>query len=88
MGHRLDLTFDAGVVVGDHGNVDIAKLELTDELCLRRLGHVDGVPAGASEVGTLGSGGKARTLNDDHGAAVMGPGSRLPACGHGQRPQF
>src|ERR671936_2381647 len=65
-------SLDADVVVGDHGDVRVAELELAAEVPLRIGGHVDDVPACSLEPFRLGPCGKARSLDDDDRAAVAG----------------
>ncbi len=86
MRDRFDLAFDACVVISDDCNVHVTQLELSNQLGLGRLCHVDGRPSRPREICALRTGGKARSLDDDKGSAVVRLGPGLLAGNNCQRP--
>src|SRR6202008_2037351 len=72
---------EAGVIIGDQGDVDITHGQLACQGDLRILGHIDDFPALSAEPLALGARGKTWALNNDHRAAIVNRDAQLPPDG-------
>jgi len=63
------------IVVGDHGDGDVADFGFAGELGLLQVGHADDVKSGGSVEVAFGFGGELRAFHADVGAAAFGDDS-------------
>lgn len=90
LAHRFHvrIVFDPGVVISHEGNTGITDAELSCEMGLGVLGHVDGVPALRSVPPGLSLCGEARSLDHHHGSAVVHRDAACLACAQRGATQF